>query len=750
MTLEAGDASVIIINASVDGVEPAILVTASDGSQYLFNVPEGFARLALECKIRPTGKFRACFAIDCTPSSLGGLTGLILRLSTDGHERFAVVGPSGASAEVAGAYKCARWLHPTVEDVELSPNSKFNGGIGCYADRALTVWPIFLGEEGECMLCEWEKYQKTIARNEAEGEHEDLYTSEDSNTLTKQMRVSSPLKADADNSSICAGYLCEMRGEGSKPGVRFMVINLKGCDLIDKMITNPILTCFLGKTQHSLRAIFHFTTDKIVRGPKYLSWMKKMDCEHFICRASHELGYRASARNILRLNVVDSDSFPVPRVFGNVVRSHSEYTQLGLCASVHIRNGQKTCSVDHHTLRPDDVNPQSILSQLVLKHPDLSEAAERSLANIEARKNLDLEETETTPKVCKTSQQVAQDLKSTLMQDIKGKMKRKVDADPEIIFLGTGSAEPNKYRGSSGILVELPHSVSEDVQKSWILLDCGEGTLGSMHRIFGESATKEIVNNLKMVWISHHHADHMLGVRGLLDFHARVCSRALTLIGPTKLKEWLEVSKFPESYYRFMHSRHLFNGPFGRLPPPPPSTTRAQRSELSTSANYGSDSLCFQPCRNLSVNELAILTGLSRIEAIPVEHCRDAAAIVLASPCGWSLAYSGDGRPSQKFAYAAKHCMMMIHEATFDDHLVEHALQKRHSTTSEAIHVAKAAQVKYVILTHFSQRYPKAIDVENVEFKPIIAFDGLRLRFSQLDRMLGLQGLIATVNACST
>ena len=86
MTLEAGDASVIIINASVDGVEPAILVTASDGSQYLFNVPEGFARLALECKIRPTGKFRACFAIDCTPSSLGGLTGLILRLSTDGHE----------------------------------------------------------------------------------------------------------------------------------------------------------------------------------------------------------------------------------------------------------------------------------------------------------------------------------------------------------------------------------------------------------------------------------------------------------------------------------------------------------------------------------------------------------------------------------------------------------------------------------------------------------------------------------------
>jgi len=748
MSLAAGDASVIILNASADGVEPALLVTASDGSQYLFHVPEGFARLALECKIRPTGKFRACFATDCTPSSLGGLTGLILRLSTDGHERFAVVGPSGACAEVAGAHKCARWLHPTVEGVELSPNSKYNGGIGCYADRSLTVWPVFLGEEGECVLCEWEKYQKTEC-NEVEHDHEDGGISENSSTLKKRSRASSPLKVDTDNSTVCVGYVCEMRVEGSSPGVRFMVINLKDYSLIDKMITNPTLSCFLGNShaQHPIRAIFHFTTDKIVRGPKYLSWMEKMNCEHFICRVPYELGYRASARTSLRLSVIDSYSFPVPQVFGNVVRSHYEYTQLGLCASVCIRSGQKKCSVDHHTLRPDDFNPQSILSQLAIEHPDLSEAAERSLANIDARKNLDLEETETTPNVCKTSQQVAQELKSTLMQNLKGEKKRKAAADPEIIFLGTGSAEPNKYRGSSGILVELPHSVSEDVQKSWILLDCGEGTLGSMCRIFGEFTTNEIVKNLKMVWISHHHADHMLGIRGLLDFHARVCSRALTLIGPTKLKELLDICKFPENCYRFMHSRHLFNGPFGRFPPPPPSTTRAQRNDLSASG--GLDSLCFQPCMNLRVKELAALTGLSRIEAIPVEHCRDAAAIVLASPSGWSLAYSGDGRPSHNFANAAKHCMMMIHEATFDDHLVQHALHKRHSTTSEAIHVALAAQVKYVILTHFSQRYPKAIDIENVEFKPIVAFDGLRLRYSQLDRMLDLQGLIATVNACS-
>ena len=51
---------------------------------------------------------------------------------------------------------------------------------------------------------------------------------------------------------------------------------------------------------------------------------------------------------------------------------------------------------------------------------------------------------------------------------------------------------------------------------------------------------------------------------------------------------------------------------------------------------------------------------------------------------------------------------VLIHEATFEDDLLEDAVKKRHSTTSEAIQTGVDARCYRTILTHFSQRYPKA------------------------------------------
>lgn len=133
-----------------------------------------------------------------------------------------------------------------------------------------------------------------------------------------------------------------------------------------------------------------------------------------------------------------------------------------------------------------------------------------------------------------------------------------------------------------------------------------------------------------------------------------------------------------------------------------------------------------------------------------MDHCRDAAALVVGSSTGWSLAYSGDCRPSREFARAAKGCHVMIHEATFDNNLCDHAVRKRHSTTSEALDIATTAEVKYIILTHFSQRYPKAINVEGVSIQPIIAYDGFRVRFSELEKLQRLQTAVASVSTLIT
>jgi ribonuclease Z len=84
----------------------------------------------------------------------------------------------------------------------------------------------------------------------------------------------------------------------------------------------------------------------------------------------------------------------------------------------------------------------------------------------------------------------------------------------EILFLGTGSAIPSKYRNVTGIHLTF--------KQGGIVLDAGEGTLGQMYRKFGEKLGT-VVANTKVIWISHMHADHHLGAVKLILEHMRVC-----------------------------------------------------------------------------------------------------------------------------------------------------------------------------------------------------------------------------------
>ena len=60
------------------------------------------------------------------------------------------------------------------------------------------------------------------------------------------------------------------------------------------------------------------------------------------------------------------------------------------------------------------------------------------------------------------------------------------------------------------------------------------------------------------------------------------------------------------------------------------------------------------------------MTGLESIQAVRVTHCSDAWAVVLRARAGWSVAYSGDTRPSPALAAAARGATLLIHEATFE------------------------------------------------------------------------------------
>ena len=81
--------------------------------------------------------------------------------------------------------------------------------------------------------------------------------------------------------------------------------------------------------------------------------------------------------------------------------------------------------------------------------------------------------------------------------------------DAEITCLGTGSALPSQHRNVSATLLRVPGCGS-------YLMDCGENTLGQLKRMYTAPQLAELLRDLKLIWISHLHADHHLGLTSVI------------------------------------------------------------------------------------------------------------------------------------------------------------------------------------------------------------------------------------------
>jgi ribonuclease Z len=92
--------------------------------------------------------------------------------------------------------------------------------------------------------------------------------------------------------------------------------------------------------------------------------------------------------------------------------------------------------------------------------------------------------------------------------------------DITVTTLGTGSAIPSKYRNVSSTLLSIPNLRAG--QQGAMLLDCGEGTLGQMRRCYGPDGMRSLYDELKMIFISHMHADHHLGLHSILEDRFKV------------------------------------------------------------------------------------------------------------------------------------------------------------------------------------------------------------------------------------
>lgn len=99
------------------------------------------------------------------------------------------------------------------------------------------------------------------------------------------------------------------------------------------------------------------------------------------------------------------------------------------------------------------------------------------------------------------------------------------------------------------------------------------------------------------------------------------------------------------------------------------------------------------------------------------------------------ITYSGDTLPCEALIDIGQNSDILIHEATMEDDLWKEARIKMHSTVSEAIDVGQKMKARFVILTHFSQRYAKipllSKNCENVA----IGFDNMEVTLNDLPTM---------------
>ncbi|EPS25181.1 hypothetical protein PDE_00113 [Penicillium oxalicum 114-2] len=313
--------------------------------------------------------------------------------------------------------------------------------------------------------------------------------------------------------------------------------------------------------------------------------------------------------------------------------------------------------------------------------------------------------------------------KPAFQQQLAAMRKDLPGADVEVVALGTGSSSPSKYRNVSATLLHIPGY-------GYYLLDCGENTLGQIKRVYGYEKTREILQNLRMIWISHLHADHHLGTASLIrawyeenygstegpsaeaeaDVTKVLQGKRLAVVSDEMMIAWLEeyaaVENFGFDKLIPLCAHPDPAGPFIR-------TRFSYRHRRNGEGPYGDQSLTGRTVLDFK-DESSPLTpllksalGVEEILTTRVKHCKGALAVSFMFSNGFKVSYSGDCRPSDKFASIGKGSTLLIHEATFQNDMVGSALAKRHSTAAEALEVGRRMGARSIFLTHFSQRYQK-------------------------------------------
>jgi ribonuclease Z len=266
--------------------------------------------------------------------------------------------------------------------------------------------------------------------------------------------------------------------------------------------------------------------------------------------------------------------------------------------------------------------------------------------------------------------------------------------DLSLFFAGTGGSVPSPRRGLPAILVRRGGDR--------LLFDCGEGTQRQLMRSVG-------LADVGCVFITHFHADHWLGLPGMLkSFALRERDQPLAIYGPRGLRQMMDETRF--IYGRLPYELRVvelepaddveFDGYVVAPIPVSHRTNDAYGYVIVEDSRPGH--LDPDLAERLGVTPGPDFGRLTRGETVAGVRPEQ---VMGPTREGRKVVISGDTSPCDVLAIAAHEADVLVHESTFAEDDSERARQTGHSTARQAAQVARAAKVRLLALTHISVRY---------------------------------------------
>lgn len=280
----------------------------------------------------------------------------------------------------------------------------------------------------------------------------------------------------------------------------------------------------------------------------------------------------------------------------------------------------------------------------------------------------------------------------------------------EITILGCGSATPTLHRNPTAQVV--------NVQDRYILLDCGEGTQVQLRK------SKISFQKIDQICISHLHGDHYLGLVGLLSsFHLFGREKNISVYGPEGLKDIvLTQLKASGTYLNYYIDFHELSAKDSEM------IYEDKMIEIHTiplkHRIYCNGFLIREKQKERKLSKELIGRFQIPVEMMPKlkrgeDWIKEDGTVIRNEELTInpqeprSYAFCTDTLYNEDIIPVIDGVNLLYHESTFLQELQERARQTFHSTAIEAAQIAKAANVKRLLLGHYSARYKDILTFEN-------------------------------------